>query len=64
MRIDVRRENCGKLIDVFDTAIDVSTDWAEAPCGEKVCGECCEECERENMDGINYGGCPYKEDNS
>lgn len=31
-------ESCGERID--------DTDWLEAPCGEKVCEECCEDCAR------------------
>lgn len=58
-------ENCGKQIGTWGSDNDqgVSLEWAEAPCGEKVCDECCEECERENTDGMNYTGCPYKEEN-
>ena len=37
MRIPINCEHCGELIAMFDTNEDVSAEWAEAPCGEKVC---------------------------
>lgn len=64
MRIPIYCENCGKLIGTRDSDYDqgVAMNWAEAACGEKICDECCEACERENTDGINFTGCPYKEE--
>lgn len=42
-------ESCGERID--------DTDWLEAPCGEKVCEECCEDCAR-NHD--QYHTCMFR----
>lgn len=61
MMIPVRCEKCGNLIATFDTQHDTACDWAEKPCGAKVCDTCCEACERENSDGVNFPWCPYKE---
>ena len=44
MRIPIYCERCGDLIAIFDTNEDVSCEWAEAPCGEKVCEKCCKDC--------------------
>lgn len=48
MRLPIHCEHCGELIAMFDTSEDVSAEWAEAPCGEMVCEECCEECARQH----------------
>lgn len=57
MRIPIYCELCGELIAMFDTANDISCEWAEAPCGEKVCEECCKEC-AEQQDP--YHACMYR----
>lgn len=62
MNIPIRCEKCGEIIATFDTRHDTSCGWAEAPCGEKVCEDCCNTCECENMNGIYYSHCPYKEE--
>lgn len=56
MRIPIYCEHCGDLIAMFDTSEDVSAEWAEAPCGEKVCQTCCEECSRQQAP---YHCCMY-----
>lgn len=55
MKIPIYCERCGKLIATFDTAKDSSVEWAEAPCGEKVCEECCAECAKNDA-------CMYREE--
>lgn len=47
MKIHIRCEHCGEIIATFDTACDISAEWAEAPCGKKVCEDCCAECARQ-----------------
>lgn len=47
MKIPIYCEHCGKLIATFDTSRDTSVDWAESPCGKKVCEKCCDECENQ-----------------
>lgn len=44
MNIPIYCERCGGLIGTYDTNEDVSVDWAEAPCGEKICSDCCRYC--------------------
>ena len=48
MRIPIYCEHCGDRIATFDTVNGASCDWAEAPCGEKVCEECCAECAKQH----------------
>ena len=48
MKIPIHCEHCGEFIATFDTAVDTSCEWAEAPCGEKVCEQCCEECAKQH----------------
>ena len=56
MKIPIYCEHCGELIATFDTNMDISVDWAEAPCGEKVCEECCAECAKQHDP---YHACVY-----
>lgn len=44
MKIPVCCEKCGKLIATFDTHEDSDASFLEAPCGEKVCEDCCDAC--------------------
>lgn len=57
MRIPINCEHCGELIAMFDTNEDVSAEWAEAPCGEKVCEACCEDCARNHYP---YHACMFR----
>lgn len=57
MKIPIYCDHCDKLIATVDTKADVSCDWAEASCGEKVCEECCEYCQAEHF--ID-GSCPHR----
>lgn len=59
MKIPIKCEHCGGLIATFDTTKDTDAGWAEAPCGEKVCKECCDECAK-NHELESYNGCMYR----
>lgn len=48
MKLLIRCECCNKVLAEFDTMKDTSIEWAQAPCGEKVCEECCSTCAREH----------------
>ena len=60
MRIPIYCEHCGELIATFDTAEDTSAEWAEAPCGENVCDECCAECAECAEQHDPYHACIYR----
>ena len=57
MKIPIYCEHCGELIATFDTSADVTCEWAEAPCGEKVCEECCDICAQQHDP---YHACMYR----
>ena len=57
MKIPIYCERCGELIATFDTAEDTSCDWAKAPCGERLCDECCNECAEQDDP---YHACKFR----
>lgn len=59
MEIPIHCEHCGELIATLDTSKDSSVEWTEAPCGEKVCRACCEECANTHD---TYHACMFRED--
>lgn len=61
MKLPIYCDHCGELIGTFDTEVDTTIAWAKAPCGDKVCNECCDAC-AENHDSVSYSGCMYRND--
>lgn len=59
MKIPIHCEYCGEVIATFDTAEDTCVEWSEAPCGEKVCEECCNECAKQHDP---YHSCMFRKE--
>lgn len=62
MKLPVHCEHCGKLIATYDTSKDTDASFLEAPCGEKVCEDCCDECDKNGVWGENTYHCSLRED--
>lgn len=50
MKIAIHCVDCGKLLGEIDTAENKRLSSYDAPCGERVCPECCRACHQESVE--------------